>query len=976
MPRCRLVLAWLSAASLAPIFPSSQVTSQVLPFHTYTTKEGLISNTITSLTQDSRGYIWIGTYEGLSVYDGSTFRNYTTSDGLAHSVVWTIIESKRSPGTMFIGTNGGGISQFRNGRFTSRRLGTDRGRNQVADLLEDTLGNLWCMTSSGMVISAGDSLLSLPDGVDSMPTSNIVQTHDGIIWFGSGERVLGYNAGRQHVSTIDVSHGRKASVQGLSVDDEGDLWVVAGDSTIRCYRRQALVTQRRMMDGAPGWVRVSHDGMVWIQLNHEGVARIPKSRFAEGAFEYLTEANGLHDINIWTMLCDNEDDVWLAGFSRGLAKLSEHAICRFSLQSGSPSNAPYRGGGLDSSGRYWTATEDRIVEIWSEGTAWHQEFHVLAGTVLINSITLEKEHDRLWVCGRDGVITCCSIHHRPAHSSVLTSDQCLTKGIDLPSGPLVGCAVFEGRYLWCIIDPDVVVIDLFLKSTTVLRHGVELPLAGARALFRDSRGDVWIGGYDGGLARLPHGDPTGPVKLYTTADGLPDNGIRCIAECRDGTLWFGTRYGGLARYDGQAFQSVTLQDGLVSNAIWDLCEDQDRRLWIATSLGLMYMESGTRRPLPWNNELLGVAVSSCHVDTARRVWSVTAEGIMMLEAERPILHRQPPPVYVTQVLVNGRSVPFAAGLALSHDENTVALQYVGLSFKHEKANRYRFRLQGTPGDWSAPTADRSVTYGSLGPGHYVFEVTAFNADGVVSVTPATVAFTIYPPFWQQWWFMVLCALGAAGVAYIVYRYRIEKLLQVERLRTRIASDLHDDIGSGLTRIAILSDMAARQTGVAGDSPMEKAGSLARELHDVMADVVWSINPTHESSGDLVRRLRVFATEMCEGAGIHLEFSVDDRIEGLELSPEVRRSVLLIVKEAVTNSCRHASCSRLAIQLHSRENALVLSLVDNGSGFNPGRLARMSGLTNMKRRAEKAGGTLTIVSSPGAGTRIDASIPFE
>ncbi|HEX9656253.1 MAG TPA: ATP-binding protein, partial [Bacteroidota bacterium] len=211
---------------------------------------------------------------------------------------------------------------------------------------------------------------------------------------------------------------------------------------------------------------------------------------------------------------------------------------------------------------------------------------------------------------------------------------------------------------------------------------------------------------------------------------------------------------------------------------------------------------------------------------------------------------------------------------------------------------------------------------------------------------------------------------------LAVRVRVKRLLEVERIRTHIATDLHDDIGSGLTRIAVLSDVASQK--VVGEPVsvlpiLEKMGTSARELHDAMGDVIWSIDPVHESLASVVGRLKVFAREICEGDGIELAFSEEAVIDAVKLNPQSLRSLLLIGKEALSNAVRHSQCTKITVRLAVDGGRIILSVADNGKGFLAGREGG-NGLNNMKRRATKSGGDISISSGEGKGTAVEARIP--
>jgi signal transduction histidine kinase len=351
-------------------------------------------------------------------------------------------------------------------------------------------------------------------------------------------------------------------------------------------------------------------------------------------------------------------------------------------------------------------------------------------------------------------------------------------------------------------------------------------------------------------------------------------------------------------------------------------------------------------------------------------------------------------VYITQFGINEKEMRTDTTSVLPHDQNNCRISYVGVSMRGGQGIRYRYMLEGLDEFWQNPTLAKSITYAALKPGKYRFVVKAINGDGVESATAATIAFVIDSPYWMQWWFLIACTILLGAFGALALRIRERRLVEIERIRARIAADLHDDIGSGLVRIALLSDVIRRQAAAAERaglgppssapsaggysiaSSTDRVGTIARELVDAMSDVVWSIDPRHDAFDLLAHRIETLATELCEAKGIRLAFAAQEGGHALKPGSTSIRTVLLILKESLTNIVRHAQCSSVEITLgylHSPDR-LRIAIHDDGVGFDPGRLPRVNGLENMKLRSAKAGGTFHVISASGTGTMIEAEIP--
>jgi signal transduction histidine kinase len=327
--------------------------------------------------------------------------------------------------------------------------------------------------------------------------------------------------------------------------------------------------------------------------------------------------------------------------------------------------------------------------------------------------------------------------------------------------------------------------------------------------------------------------------------------------------------------------------------------------------------------------------------------------------------------------------------------------------------RYQFKLEGAKDtEWSAPTEQCAVNFANLTPGEYRFLVRAVSSGGAASETPAVVAFRIRPPFYQTWWFLAAASLFITLVLYSIYRYRTdnllkinaalretqiaeekvlrareEKLAELERVRTRIATDLHDDIGSSLTQIAVLSEVARNQaTGFQSESlslPLERIKGVSRELVEAMSDVVWAINPQKDNLRDLVQRMRRFASDVCVGRNIHFELNAPPLEMSVQLGANIRREVFAIFKESVNNAVKYSEAKRVVADFRVEGHALTLQISDDGRGFEMETVLSDdfspdmggNGLVNMRRRARELGGTCRIISFPGGGTTVLLETPL-
>ena len=531
-----------------------------------------------------------------------------------------------------------------------------------------------------------------------------------------------------------------------------------------------------------------------------------------------------------------------------------------------------------------------------------------------------------------------------------------------------------------------------------------LPSFNAVSSFReDAAGQIWISFREGGIARYRDGRFT----LLGTGNGLTGGQITRLMPARDGKIW-ATTLEGLACIDDPLSEHprvrmYTTRDGLFSNNTFALAEDARGRIYIATAHAIDRLDPATGRfeHFGRGNGVLGTLIHAATTDRTGALWFATVDGVMRY-LPRDDAPRDAPAVFISGLRVAGQPQPVPAlgvrtlpALELAPDQNNIQIDFYGLDSDLREGVRTQYRLEGAGEEWSAPGDERSITFAKLAPGTYRLALRAVSVDGLVSPEPASFSFTVLRPVWQRWWFIALLLLTTTGLAYALYRYRLAQLLKVERVRTRIATDLHDDIGASLSRMAILSEVVKQQTGslsapggnghhAQSTAILNEIADSARGLVDSMSDIVWSIDPRKDDLRSVVQRVRQFASDVLEPKGIDWSFIVPAEVETLKLDPDARRHIFLIFKEAVNNVARHADgARRVSITLKAEGRQLAGEVCDDGRGFTPKangeaivRTRGGNGLGNMRARAAEIGGRLNVDSAPETGTRLSFNIPLK
>ncbi len=979
--RCGLFFVLLIA-----VLTSSR--SQLLPIQTYTTKDGLLSNVVNTFCQDSRGFLWIGTDLGISVFDGSVFRNYTVADGLTSGIINAFEENRHVPDAMWIGTDGGGLIQFVQGKIIHYRIGTTGRTNGVNSVTEDSRGNVWCGTDDGVFIESNGKITEFHPGMHLGYTSRIKEGPPGTYWIFTGKTVYRYTIADEKIIPMKRMGHLLGNPSLIDNDPDGNLWVLTGDSSIVEIRGDKAESRYHFLEGLPSGLFEDNDGNLW-EATPGALFKFPKSHIPSQNFIRYTTENRLLTNNVPPGFQDREGNLWFGSFGKGMQRLPARygSTIPVSEQTGR--------GVADEHQHLWLLVAHGVWEIWAdETTVWHKSFHPVAEAMgEKTALDISYSASRLlWIRFNDGSFISYRIQPAPEEASRLSKEQRIDTRGKLPSAGSLAFLIDSHRYLWYSIDTGgVAVVDIANRNLRVRifseRDGV--PDKGVRVISEDSRGNIWFGGRERGISMLKQSEIwTGKPTQFSAGDGAPVQGVRSIFEDSRKTIWVGTHYGGLAAFRGGKFIAYSIRDGIPSDIIFALAEGKDSTLWLGTQAGMAYHHGADSLRFYRSTEFPDEPVYSCGVMDNGTVWALMRNSLTLLPAVDSPRQLLAPRVYITGIEVNGSQREIQGEISLPYDNNSCRIEFSGISLSAGPLLRYHYKLEGAENGWHALASGRSVTYASLEPGSYTFLVRAEGPGGLESPQPATIHMTIVPPFWRTWWFIALAIVFFNTVVYGIMRYRLLHVLKIEKMRGGIATDLHDDIGSSLTQIALLSDAAAREARreethreAAGSGPgktipmLSEIGATSRELINAMNDIVWSVNPKNDSFDEITLRMKDHTARVMEAAGIDFQFEMSSDLSRLVLPLDFRRNIYLLFKEALNNVAKHSGARIVHVVFSEDGGRLVMTVRDDGVGFDPVASSKGNGLTNMRKRAELLGATLAFDSHLAQGTTIIVRCPI-
>lgn len=510
----------------------------------------------------------------------------------------------------------------------------------------------------------------------------------------------------------------------------------------------------------------------------------------------------------------------------------------------------------------------------------------------------------------------------------------------------------------------------------------------------------------------------------TSSDINRYNLMSVVAES-DSILWCGSKCGltriNLSSGAWTAFTGPKAPTGLpFFNGVNYLASDGERLL-LATVTDMLEFNKRTlrARPLPLPPGTPNSDVRCVLLDSLNNYWFNSAEGIVyvnrakrnfrvftsseglendvsdvplqwighqiVFKGRSSITHIDPysvennrhvpqPVITAFRILENPRPFdPASVGIKemeLDHRENFLSFDFTAFEFNFPDKVRFAYRMSGFNEEWISSGTKRSATFTNLPPGHYVFEMKAANSEGLWS-KPVRFQIYIQPAFWQTLAFRGLLVLLVLGLLYALYRYRINQLLKLQRVRNRISADLHDDIGSAISAVRISNAMAMRRSQESGQvAPLLAAmGEDLKKMGESLDDIVWNINTPASDWKDLLARMRRYAGQILENSAIPYALHFDEPQQLPSLSLECRRDLFLIFKETVNNAARHSGATMVTIQTHFNAGHIVLEVTDNGAGFDPLAPSSRNGLKNMRQRAAHCKADFRIKSAPGLGTQV-------
>jgi len=1015
-----LVLAQTIVFALLVIPESFGAWTSTARFERLSLEQGLSQSVAFAIYQDRQDYLWFGTEDGLNRYDGysvTVFRHRENdSTSLSSSSIRCMGED--SSGNLWVGTWNGGLNRYQPASGTFCRYRHDPrdsssiSNDRVVSILCDSKKRLWISTWGGGLNLYEPSKNSFrhfrsraddPGSVSTDDLYDLLESRSGKIWIGSfmgGLNVFDPESGtfRRFVNVIGNAHSLSDNrVTAMCEDSSGAIWIGTWGGGLNCLDAEHGRFTHVKLDSGSGdrhlhdiitSMHLSADGKLWIGTLGGGLAGYDVRTREYGIYRNdPNDPSSLADDKVFSIFEDNGGILWI-GTGYGVSKYDprKQGITHFRRRPGlsnSLSSNDVFPIHQDSAGSLWIGTYGGGLNRYSPATNSFQHFHHdpadngSLGSEFIYALAEDKKGN-LWI-GSDGAGVDC-----------LPKDASAFRHFRFDPGNPRG---LRNDYIRCLLVDRQDVLWIGTGATGIqcydpvtgnfqsYRHNPDDPHSlgddEIQCFFEDHEETIWIGTVRNGLQEFDR--HSGTFSHYSRMDNdsasLSSNHVQVIAEDSKGVIWVGTNGGGLNRLirERGKFRHYGEREGLPNEVIYGILEDREGFLWMSTNKGLARFrpETGECRSFDINDGLQSneFNYNAYALGKDGTLYFGGVNGFNAVQPERLSMNLHVPRVVLTTFMVMNVQRPdpsMQSGVVeLASDQNFFSFEFAALDFSSPLKNVYSYKLEGVDPAWVTTRTRRYVNYAGVRPGSYIFRVRGSNGDGIWNEQGISVRITVSPPFWQTWWFRLGVFCSAASVLFLLYRLRVSKIVELERMRTRIASDLHDDIGSTLTKITVQSEMIQTlQDEERIRTLSREIGNASREIISMLSDIIWSIDARKDTLGDLFTRMQDFGMDVLTPRQILIRFEWDRTGDRTNIPFNIRQNLYLIFKEAINNIARHSDARNVVCRWTESDNRFRFEVEDDGAGMREQTKRGGFGLHNMKMRAGKIGANFELNTERG------------
>ncbi|MBI5384112.1 MAG: hypothetical protein HZA90_05435 [Verrucomicrobia bacterium] len=1001
MPNHRWILAaaclWLCAAAPGWAAASSTIQRGGVSYSidVFDSENGLPQNSVLAIAQTRDGYLWLGTLNGLARFDGLRFTVFDENNTpeLPSSQITRLFGD--SHGNLWIGAESGGVSLIQNGHLTSVGIGQGGREGRLAAACEDAAGAVWLYTASGELWRYHEGRYHgyLVEPGRSSGSRSLIAEKDGPVWVGTDANQYALSSTLDTgsmVLPVETNLPPRLGLDFLLASRRGGYWRLA-DGRVQRWRMNQLEAD---LGPFPWGLRASavcedHQGNLVVGTLGAGLFWFD----ANGNVSCLSTNEGLSHNYILSLHVDREGSLWVGTDGSGLNRIKRQAFDAFKPSSGKVVQSVCE----DEHGGLWFGANNGWVNRWTNEHLTHFEFGqgLLSRDVLTVFV---DQKQRLWAGTKNAGL----FQWREGRFYWPVS-------ANYPSTNISSIHQDRGGVLWFGTGGGLARWDEKVWRVFTTRDG--LPSNVVRALADDREGALWIGTEGGGLCRMRGSEFTSFRKQDS---GIPGDTVSALCIDDDGVLWIGTSGNGLARFHEGRWTRYSTRDGLAANSVSYLIEDGLGFLWIGSNAGLMRVPKKSLNDfaggltnviacrtyrkqdgLPTSECSSGSQPGPCRTRDGR-LWFPTIKGLASVDPAALKPNPFKPPVVIESVLIddlpqntNLLQTGWSQELVIPAGAERLEIRYTSLNLASPERARFRYWLDGHETKWTEAGSLRVAHYSKLPPGRFRFQVIACNEDGEWNETGSSLAITVEPPFWRTWWFLSASALGFIGsIIGVVHYFSTQKLQRqlegmrqkeaLEKERSRIARDLHDQLGANLTQISLLSDMAEADKSLPEEveAHARQITQTARDTTRSLDEIVWAANPANDTLEGLINYACKYAQEYLALAGLRYRLEAPPQLPASPVPPELRHNVFLAFKESVNNVVKHAQAKSVWVRLKLEPAFFTLEVQDDGRGVSAADQQKgRNGLRNMRQRMEDVGGSFSISPAPEGGALVRLTAPI-
>lgn len=1003
--------------------------AQQYHFKHYTTEDGLSQSSVFSIVQDDIGFMWFATEDGLNRFDGNNFFVYRPIENDSTSLPELGIRKvyKDFNGNLWVLTLRGKLALYDPIKDKFKRFYLfDKNAKPLKfiSIIEDVNNVLWIISTRGdFFYYNSKKQIFIKLKLDSKILKTLSDKHiqcgisskDKTFWLGTWEGLIQIDPVSNKINYYQHNDADKNSlggniVFGIAEDDQNHLWIASASGGVSIFDKskktfKVLLPQKKNSNSISSnrimSLLIDKSKKIWIGTFDHGLDLYDPLNNTFTNFIHNPSVPG--SFSNGAVMCiyeDNSGGIWFGNGGGALNRYDPLNQNFIHLQHKPGDNTSI------SSNPVLAICEDHLGNLWIGSDGGGINYKEKNSPKFIRylqqpkfgsnaiSVIYEDSKGTIWIGADPG-------SNSPS-GTLIKYDRTINNFIPVNEVKIkIGgiSAITEDEFgeLWIATPSDGVHRFNPKKKTEIVYRfnpddTTSISSNSIFSIFKDSYGNLWFGSIAAGINLFNR--KTGSFKKFVNdpsdSCSLGCNSIWCITEDENKDIWIGTWGYGINKYDRSEnkFVRYTIEDGLPGDIVYRILPGNSADIWMSTNKGLSRFDIKKKLFKNYNSSdgllINDFSTGGSFKTKDGRLFFGGNSGVVVFNPKLIMENKYIPNVAITDFKVFDKSlntensITFTNELHLNYNQNFFTIEFASFDFTAPEKNQFEYKLEGIDENWIKAGNRHFANYTDITNGTYKFRLRGSNSSGIFNPKETVLSIIIHPPFWKTWWFRLIILSVLIILLYYAHRYRLNKLLEVERTRNKIARDLHDEVSATITGITYFSEAIDREIGDNKTPMIKKLISLihesATDAQESMSDIIWSINPENDKWEIILPKFRRFASDICESKGINYKIEIPEVFPIKSFDMERRRNFWLVFKEMVTNAVKHSQCGNLEITIFLRDNKINLIVSDDGKGFNLEKIKKGNGVNNIYLRSKNLNGDIKLETSPEKGTKWSLSIP--